>query len=687
MSKQMSQKTEEIIEYFSNLINEIDIICEKAILFFKTEDALTEIQANREKIISKIKQTELSKLKNFNDSETLYDGTFAFFISNDQFKDKSNNPCQFRPNLLSKYNESDHTSDEKLDLNNNAPFSWTMSQKRGEKFEFVKHLGQLVVASSLEQNIVQILINCQLNTKFESNFLEKESTKFQVYAQLIKNKNDHVIIDLSQKERNIIDSLKLTSQSEDEILMTESGFEMIPTYLNVDSVKELKIVGYCDTEFPTQIFRPFKNLARLKIDLFDLQFLNENSFRGLESLEILELAKLLIDIDENAFKALINLRLLIFTKCYFGNFHKKSGLENLKALKIKHSNFVDFRLEYLQLFKNLENIQIFRSEFAKSEIKSFNGLENLKILETDLTEETLFKSNLEILSLDFQSFKPHASFNGLKFLNIRVGCLEQIEHLNQLNQLEFLDFELDEKLVDDFNQVNLPKLKYLVLICSNTPNFNQSLQNLQGLELIGARFMPRDRFLNLKSLDYLALKDSLQSMLETFYRTTFNTIKNLKFLKIENYLYEFSYDDDKKNEIYEKLSKLFESPENVLFNDSMCDNECLLELSAKLGEEQITERVYFEKCLKVSECIRQFVLNKDSNYYKEYLRNTKRRQSNFGLDEEYSKMDFSEMGYESEADFYLSYNEFMSTCHEHDEFEFNNDEYTIDYGDFDYGQL
>ncbi|RNA34674.1 hypothetical protein BpHYR1_033526 [Brachionus plicatilis] len=55
---------------------------------------------------------------------------------------------------------------------------------------------------------------------------------------------------------------------------------------------------------------------------------------------------------------------------------------------------------------------------------------------------------------------------------------------------------------------------------------------------------------------------------------------------------------------------------------------------AKFGEEQITEKVYFEKYLKVSECIREFVLNNESNYYKEYLRNTKRRQANFVLDEE-----------------------------------------------------
>ncbi|RNA24920.1 hypothetical protein BpHYR1_006620, partial [Brachionus plicatilis] len=505
----MSKKQEEILQYYSNLINEIDIKCEKAILFFKTEDAVNEIETNRQKIISKIKQIEIIKLENVKDSETLYDGSFAFFTSNDRGN-----------KLFCDYYDSEYVSNEKLDLNNNVPYSWTMSQKRGEKFDFVKHLGQLVVASSLKQNNVKKLINGELKIKFDSDFTEKESTKFQVYAQLIKNKNDHVIIDLSQKEKNQIDSLKLTSNSEDDIPMTESGFELIPTYLDAESVRELKIVGY----------------------------------------------------------ALINLKLLIFTDCCFGIFNETSGLENLRELKIKECRFKDFRLQYLELFKNLENLQLFESIFVQSKIKSFNGLEKLKILETDENEKILLKSNLDILSLNFQSFKPHDSFNGLKFLNIRVGCpLNQIEHLNQLNQLEFLDFSLPNKLTKKFNQVNLPKLKYLVLTCRNTPNFNQSLQNLQGLELINAKFTPRDKFINLKSLDYLAITNPEESMFDKFCGTTFRTIKNLKFLKIESSEFEFFYEDDKKNEINEKLSKLFESPDNVLFHDDFSDNKNLFE--------------------------------------------------------------------------------------------------------------
>ncbi|RNA01969.1 hypothetical protein BpHYR1_013520 [Brachionus plicatilis] len=121
----------EIIEYYSNLINEIDIKCEKAILFFKTEETVNEIQANREKIISKIKQTEMIKLESFKDSETLYDGIFAFFISNRDSMDIE---------LLQKSNS---IPDEKF------PKSWIKSQEKSQKFKFIVHLGQLIVSSSL----------------------------------------------------------------------------------------------------------------------------------------------------------------------------------------------------------------------------------------------------------------------------------------------------------------------------------------------------------------------------------------------------------------------------------------------------------------------------------------------------------------------------------------------------------
>ncbi|RMZ95594.1 hypothetical protein BpHYR1_024736 [Brachionus plicatilis] len=132
---------------------------------------------------------------------------------------------------------------------------------------------------------------------------------------------------------------------------------------------------------------------------------------------------------------------------------------------------------------------------------------------------------------------------------------------------------------------------------------------------------------------------------------------------------------------------------NILVTNSLKESYFYVSadtLSAKLGEEQITEKVYFEKYLKVSECIREFVLNNDSNYYKEFLRNTKRRQANFGLDEESN----SEMeSCEGEVDYYMSYEEFLNSYHEHDEYEYNSDErYMMDYeytinndnGEYDY---
>ncbi|RNA26863.1 hypothetical protein BpHYR1_011780 [Brachionus plicatilis] len=127
----MEELRKEIIEYYSNLINEIDIKCEKAVLFFKTEEALNEIETNRENIISKIKQTEMIKLENFKDSERLDDGIFAFLISKRSSMD------------IELFEKSKAIPDEKF------PKSWIKSQEKGKKFKFIVHLGQLIVSSSL----------------------------------------------------------------------------------------------------------------------------------------------------------------------------------------------------------------------------------------------------------------------------------------------------------------------------------------------------------------------------------------------------------------------------------------------------------------------------------------------------------------------------------------------------------
>ncbi|RMZ96425.1 hypothetical protein BpHYR1_005956 [Brachionus plicatilis] len=91
----MEKLRKEIIEYNSNLINEIDIKCEKAILFFKTEETIQRhfmMGFHGYRIIAKIKFYPRRKISQIMD---------------------------------------------------------IMSQEKTQKFKFIVHLGQLIVCSSL----------------------------------------------------------------------------------------------------------------------------------------------------------------------------------------------------------------------------------------------------------------------------------------------------------------------------------------------------------------------------------------------------------------------------------------------------------------------------------------------------------------------------------------------------------
>ncbi|CAF0976915.1 unnamed protein product [Brachionus calyciflorus] len=63
-------------------------------------------------------------------------------------------------------------------------------------------------------------------------------------------------------------------------------------------------------------------------------------------------------------------------------------------------------------------------------------------------------------------------------------------------------------------------------------------------------------------------------------------------------------------------------------------------MNAKFQDEiknnKISEKVYFEKYLQISQCVRDFILRSDSFYFKEYFRGSNTRKSNFNIDYESS---------------------------------------------------
>ncbi|CAF0940310.1 unnamed protein product [Brachionus calyciflorus] len=206
-------------------------------------------------------------------------------------------------------------------------------------------------------------------------------------------------------------------------------------------------------------------------------------------------------------------------------------------------------------------------------------------------ELLVLNPKLEILNLE--TFPPNVSiklveFKMLKFLNIRYGSrLNDIDFLNDLSQLEFLDIHLLESFHSTFEIVQLPKLKFLVINSKSIPSFNSSFKNLQGLELIELEFIEWDRIVNLVNLDYLALTDVFPVLtsrdINTFKTACFQTLKGLTF-------------------VYIQMSFYFSSEHQAIYFD-------IFDMNQNLGDEIISEKIFFEKYLRVSECVREFLLN------------------------------------------------------------------------------
>jgi len=76
----MNQSRGKILEYYSNLINQIDIKSEEAILKCKIDEMKNIVNSDRAKIIAKIKEIQSIKLDNLKSTDSIYDGLFGFVL-------------------------------------------------------------------------------------------------------------------------------------------------------------------------------------------------------------------------------------------------------------------------------------------------------------------------------------------------------------------------------------------------------------------------------------------------------------------------------------------------------------------------------------------------------------------------------------------------------------------------------
>ncbi|CAF1049596.1 unnamed protein product, partial [Brachionus calyciflorus] len=567
----MNQSSGKILEYYSNLINQIDIKSEEAILKCKTDEMKNIVNSDRAKIIAKIKEIQSIKLDNLKSTDSIYDGLFGFVL------------------FFEKYSLEWKTGH--LVVLNNI----NLTEKLFEEF-----------ISISEQNTEPFTIRSNCLTKKSDKFNTfEEFAKYRVIFNLVWNFHDdnikEPIIDLTQIEENKLTMLELDSKFEE---LAENSLSFVEGFLNIEILKYLSLSNDKIVDIPNNFFHIFKNLSKLSLCLPKLISFDEDLFNGLDNLEILELKSL--ETAPSSFKKLTKLNKLILERVVINNNYIFNNLEHVKKLVLKECKYLksEFELSIFNSLKSLESLIIFENKFEQIDSSNFNVLKSLKCLEMNADQEFLILNpNLEILNLETVSSNVSiklVEFKMLKFLNIQYGCqLNDIGFINDLSELEFLNICLSESLHGTFEIVKLPKLKFLVINSRSIPNFNNSFKNLQGLELISLRFMEWDRLVNLVNLEYLAFTDILVDIDLHILTDNFQILKSLNFLYFQNTMWNCP----QKRIVYPDIFQMS-------FN-----------LINEIEGEPDDKEIFFEKYLRVSECVREYLLNHESEYSKEFFEN------------------------------------------------------------------
>lgn len=408
------------------------------------------------------------------------------------------------------------------------------------------------------------------------------------------------------------------------------------TFSGMKQAIYLNLIANQINRIESDAFKSLDNLSVLNMSNNSAALLQSNglvqaSFNGLDSLERLHLDYInnrpeneQIQFNfENVFNQLINLKELTMignkiksikltgpTNCtcliLSGNNLNESSLEvdlpNLTELDLQSNEFVEFPVNTIKHFKNLNKLNLSKNliESLNYSIESEN-LEELYLNGNRLSEFCFGLNNLTNLKhLDLSSNHIHTlhdfTFSGmisLKILNLSHNSLTVFNVSNLNESVEQLDLSRNEIVSFDFNSLNEEKksncLKWLNLENNLIENLAEycfsSMSRLEHLELglNKIKEIKNNTFQGLKNLQVLNLVSNEIEYIET---NAFDEFRSLSLLNISNNLLAHSLTDNLFQELtqLEKLllnsNKLTRINRNTFFIRSADDSNLkLLELN------------------------------------------------------------------------------------------------------------
>lgn len=287
------------------------------------------------------------------------------------------------------------------------------------------------------------------------------------------------------------------------------------------------------------------------------------------------------------FKKFLNLEIRF--PSVLGSYEKDllDDFDNLEKLSI---NNVQIKDDFFSM-ENLKSLKIYDGIYDPNETSPFKKLTNLECLYmkwlwsgneiNELTKPLLSGlNNLKYLYFETKSLSRISSdaFFDLK----KLSCLEMpnnswenisIDCLNCLENLEYLRISNKNEMIN-FDNLNLPSLKYLVLDTKKIPVFTQM----------------KIKFLNLRNLNFfddnlLERHEELRGLVLNIDKNLFNLIKKENFTSLNKLVYiRFDFHFQVSKELIDQIKaneeciKIFVNGQNIRFFSQFGQNGGLIEV-------------------------------------------------------------------------------------------------------------
>ncbi|CAF0820828.1 unnamed protein product [Brachionus calyciflorus] len=439
----------EIIGYFSDQINLIDLQCEKILMalesYEKKDEEKNLVNTTRKILISKVKEIEFINMK----------------ILENNFQDQSDKKfCFFIPKEFSRKNQ----------------------------FEFSQDVGKLVV---LNEYLSNILIEKIIMIGVKKDWVDDENIEnFEDFAKIpqeifrfMSNLNRLTIFcdKLSFLRENNFQHLENLTRL--EIRNSEIEFIETNTFSGLKCLNTLQMTNNKIKNFGKGAFNHLENLKHLDLNENCIEILKKNTFDLLSNLEYLKITDNPLSlIESDAFNGLNHMSILEINST-----HKQLNFDstvfhtcvNLKVLNLGE-NSVNLTPEFFDKLTSLQFLNIRHNMI--NEINFLNKMENLEFLDVQFINSKEFGENFEKLCLSNLKFLvitcetvPRFSSNFSNLQGIEIIGPKSLPNDVFANLVNLDYFKLrtnDQKLVDKSEKESfngLKNLKYFAFEINDTP--------------------------------------------------------------------------------------------------------------------------------------------------------------------------------------------------------------------------